>query len=138
MKKSDIKKKEKGLKEYYDSLPDWYWKHGLHDAEIIDIKEYNRPDKLLRASDYNYLQIRLNCSNALYENDITALHFYNYRVISGNYNSLMKEAVGSWWFSDEPTVLDDGTIKIMLVLKDKNNNDLKYIIQCDRVKIIRR
>ena len=137
MKNKRLEKAMKDLQEHYDNLPDWYWKKGLYDSEIKSVKEISRPDKRLHASDYILLEISLDSSGAEYDSDIKALYFYNYRVTSGNRDLLLKDAIGTWWFDDKPSETKDGKLKLELVLKDINNNELKYVIEFDRVEIIR-
>ena len=61
--------------------PEWFWARGLHDAEVedISIKEIN-PDYSKTLPLYNFLSIKLDAEEAMFERDITEIRFYNYKL----------------------------------------------------------
>jgi hypothetical protein len=85
------------MKQAQNSLPEWYWSLGLHDANIILVtkKESNwNPDD-------NCLILKIDCNGALFEADITEIRFYNYKVKTNDFD--MSLLNGGWWLSDEIT-----------------------------------
>ena len=83
------------MKQTQNSLPEWYWKHGLHDANIISATKkesgWNPTD--------NCLILKIDCDGALFEADITEIRFYNYKIKTSDFDiSLLN---GGWWLSDE-------------------------------------
>lgn len=83
------------MKQTQNSLPEWYWTHGLHDANIISTakKESNRnPED-------HCLIFKIDCEGAMFETDITEIHFYQYKVITEDFN--LSWLNGGWWLSDE-------------------------------------
>ncbi len=80
-------------------MPDWYWNHGLHDANIVSaIKKESDWDP-----DDNCLMLKLDCDGALGEADITEIRLYNFRIHSSDINLLN----GGWWLSDALQEKDD-------------------------------
>lgn len=71
--------------------------NGLHDAEILKINEVQLPydyhEKIPRR---NYLEIELNSAQALFDHNVKAVRFYNYKIIEGNLN-----LIGTWWFDEQ-------------------------------------
>ena len=89
------------MKQTQNSLPEWYWKHGLHDANIISAtkkeSDWNPTD--------NCLILKIDCDGALGEADITEIRFYNYKIKTSDFDiSLLN---GGWWLSDEIVTKSD-------------------------------
>lgn len=117
------------MKQTQNSLPDWYWTHGLHDAKIVLATK--------KESDWNgdnCLILKIDCEGTLFEADITEIRFYNYKIRTNDFD--VSWLNGAWWLSDE--------------ISKKGNNyflDLKFdTIKCktkhleitfQRVEIIR-
>lgn len=81
--------------------PDWYWTHGLHDANIISatIKQSN-----WNPTD-NCLILKIECEGALFEADITEIRFYNFKFKTGGFDINLLN--GGWWLSDELSEIDN-------------------------------
>lgn len=83
------------MKQNRNQTPDWYWTHGLHDANIISaIKKesnWNPAD--------NCLILKIDCEGALLEADITEIRFYNFKIVTGDFDINLLN--GGWWLSDE-------------------------------------
>lgn len=137
MKKNQLDKLAKEYINTQDSLPDWYWKNGLHDALIKSVNEIQRPDKRLRAGDRNLLEIKLDCSGAMFERDIKEIDFYNYSVTSGNYKSLFNVSSDCWWLEDAPSALADGRYSLRLVVTKTDDERIIFDIEFDKIKTIR-
>jgi len=83
------------LNRTQNDYPEWFWKHGLHDANIIlatkKESDWNPTD--------NCLILKIDCDGALFEADITEIRFYNYKIKTSDFDiSLLN---GGWWLSDE-------------------------------------
>lgn len=109
-----IGQEAKKLKEYYDSLPDWYWKYGLHDAKITLI--YEDYDKGKR-----YLDIQVDASGAMFEPDVTEIKLYDYKLLSPDNISVLE---GGYWMSDSIERLDSGRYLLKAEISCNNDKDL--------------
>lgn len=82
-------------------MPDWYWIHGLHDANIISaaVKEskWNPTD--------NCLILQIDCEGVLVEAGITEIRFYNFKILTSDFD--LDSLNGGWWLSDELTQKGD-------------------------------
>jgi len=79
------------------SFPNWYWKKGLHDAEIKKISfQFLDYDYTLANPIRNYLLVELDSCNAMFETKITSIKFYNAKIIAGK-----TDISGYWWVYDE-------------------------------------
>lgn len=80
--------------------PDWYWIHGLHDAKILSISQKDIPwDPSQKISDNNCLIMKMDCNGALFEQNITEIRFYNYKILTVDFD--LNTLNGGWWLSDE-------------------------------------
>ena len=79
----------------YARMPDWYWSWGLHDAKILSVTE--------KKSNWNprdcQLIFKLDGDGAIYESDITEIRFYNYKILTADFD--LRLLKGGWWLSDE-------------------------------------
>lgn len=102
MKKEQIAEVEK----YCRSFPDWYWKHGLHDAVVLSITETElNPDWKSSRPKYNFLEICLDAEGAMFEQDIHKICFYNYKIKECD---IPFEDLGKlWWTGDDLTQISD-------------------------------
>ena len=76
---------------------DWYWKNGLHDAEIKKIQHVDvEYDFSLKNPIRNILIIDLDSRNALFDTSVKSLEFYNYKLIQD-----IDDIIGFWWIKDE-------------------------------------
>ncbi len=114
-----------------NSLPDWYWNKGLHDAEIKKIS--------FQTLDYDYTQdnpirncllVELDSRNALFDTKVTSIKFYNAKVNTG-----VIDVSGYWWVDDE---LSCNNKKYKLVIYIRNANEKASIqILFDSADILR-
>ena len=76
--------------------PNWYWKNGLHDAviETISLEQLNY-DYTQRVPIRNYLSIKLNAQNALFDVSVKEIKLYNAKVMSDAF-----DYSGYWWVND--------------------------------------
>ena len=88
------------MKQSQNSLPEWYWELGLHDAKILACTELQLvPDYKDETLKYNCFEIVLNCESAIYEYNIEKICLYNYKIKSNEFD--VSELNGGWWLSDE-------------------------------------
>ena len=118
------------MKYTKNDLPDWYWSPGLHDAKIISVKkkESNRNPK------DNCLILKINCQGAVFETNITEIHFYNYKIKKNDFNiNLLNDG---WWLSDELLKKDDHyllDIKFETVKRKRKHLEISF----QRAEVVR-
>ncbi len=119
MSKNEIYKKAKELAEYYAQFPEWYWKGGLHDAKLLSLKPIEiEPD--YEKGTYNCLEICLDADGALFEEDVTRILLYNYKI--ERLPAIVNAEDAKWWYGDELTKTDDGKYKLDITIVDRKNN----------------
>ena len=128
MKLLDSKKKE--------TYPDWYWKGGIYDATILKREYYDYLlDGILRHNGKTYrncLRIELDSSGALYENDIIAIEFYNYKELNTE-----KFIEGFWWYEDYLELQKDKYILHVQLMSNTENNIVRYDVRFSCCKVLR-
>ena len=89
------------MKQTQNQFPEWYWTHGLHDANIVSVMK--------KGSDWNprdnCLILKIDCDGALFETDITEIRFYNYKIKTSDFDVNLLN--GGWWLSDEVVTKGD-------------------------------
>ena len=89
------------MKRNQNKEPEWYWTLGLHDAKIVSVttkeSDWNPDD--------NYLSLKLNCKDALFETDIKEIRFFNFKTLTNDFDINLLN--GGWWLSDELTEEDN-------------------------------
>ena len=131
MRKKGIKAAAKKLEAYYAQFPDWYWKNGLHDADILSVHELelvpNWKEKHLRR---NCLEFLLNGKNALFETNIKRISLYNFRIVDMKINAtepITLEAFRDvYWLGDSIEQLEDGKYLLEIECTDSHSN-LMYL-----------
>ena len=119
--------------------PEWYWKAGLHDAEVI------RVDKLVHDYDYrlavphrNSLVIQLNASSALFDTKVTSIALKNYKILRddspmGGYPD--SGIVGCYWMQD---VLSWENGKYRLEITLLGEDDFRFDVQFEEATVYRK
>lgn len=88
----DCKTDMKNLNNY----PEWYWDRGIHDAIILDIQfKELKYDYHSKKPIRNVLIIKLDSNQAMFDDTITSIWFYN--TTSSDLNGEYK---GWWWILD--------------------------------------
>lgn len=119
--------------------PSWYWKAGLHDAEIV------RVEKL--AFDYDYRQknplrnsliLHLDASQAMFDRAITAIELQNYKILldessPGGYSGSGIE--GCYWMQD---VLKWESGRYILELTLLGEDDFRFTVQFQNAVVTRK
>lgn len=94
----------KEFEEYCSQFPDWYWKYGLHDAEILSVSEIElTPDWKSKHPRRNCLKIHLDSSDAMSERNICMIRLYNYKIKTPELD--LNNLEHTWWISDTLTQL---------------------------------
>lgn len=112
------------------TMPDWYWKKGLHDAHILGEVVLTRDQ--LDASGYiaNGIELRLDSSMAMFDTEICAIRFFNYKELTPEI-----PLADSWWTED--TLLKKGN-KFLLQLKVlKQKQWYVYQLRFEACEVIR-
>ena len=136
MSKKGIEKAAKKLQEYYSQFPDWYWAHGLHDAEILSVCELElSPDWKSETPRRNCLEICLDSSGALYERDIRKICLYNYKIKTPeiNISALQKP----WWMGDTITQLPDRRYLLEIKIETANGKHKQFAVEFEIPEVIR-
>lgn len=134
MTKNKIKAKNS---ECYSQLPEWYWKSGLHDAEILSVSQLElAPDWKSKNPNYNCFEICLNSSGALFEKDIKKIQLYNYKLKSNPIDtSLLKQL---WWMSDTLTKISDSRYNLNIIIEEVNGHRLFIDIDFETAEVERK
>lgn len=84
MKKPTKKKSDACRLGYsYDQYPAWYWRDGLHDAEILSVKRLVYPDDYrVKNPIRSCMEININAKGALFESKIKKILLYHERVLT--------------------------------------------------------
>ena len=104
-----------------ESLPDWYWVKGLHDAHITLAESFEFPfdyDRYTRGKntyDRNCLTLTLDAAGAMFDTSVKTIRLYNYKYLSPE---TAPEGHGTlWWIGDRLTV-SDGRFELEIDLYD--------------------
>ncbi len=87
---------------FFETLPEWYWKSGIHDARIEKAEafeftiDYSKKGKEKQYR--NMLSLKIDASKALFDSEVKEIRFYNYSIISKEISPKSLENV--WWLSD--------------------------------------
>ena len=105
-----------------NTVPTWYWKRGLHDAEIVDVGEkYDREN-------VNML-ITIDSQFAMFESTIESIELVNYDCDCDL--NFMKDCI---WIDDELTMNDKGyRLKITL---QKGREFFDVIVTFERAIVV--
>ncbi len=124
-----IEQKTKQLKRFYDSLPDWYWKFGLHDARITMLNEDHHRGR-------SYLDIHIDAVGAMFEQDITKIRLYDYKIL---YPVDLGALEGGYWMTDSIDFLDSGRYHLKAEISCNSDKDLiAFEIRFSDAEVIRK
>ena len=102
--------------ENFEKVPFWYWKQGLHDAQVLSICEDScEPNWKSSLPVYNTLEIQLDSTKALYETDIIKIKLMNYKWMSDSIN--VADYPELWWESDTLSCLPSGKFSLEIILQ---------------------
>ena len=137
MSRKGIMAAAKRLEEYYSQFPDWYWKFGLHDAVILSVSRLElAPDYRDPKPKWNCLEIKLDSSNALCEQNIKAIRLYNYRIKTPDVdiNSMDRP----WWISDTIKELDDKRYSLEIEVESATDGRKHFTVEFELPEVERK
>ena len=115
--------------------PHWYWRKGLHDAEIthVDITE---PPKDFRQRPG--LILHLESSQAMFDSEVTASELHNFKILldespTGGYPD--SGISGCYWMQDVLT-WDNG--KYLLNIALLGEDDFHFVIRFEEAQVHRK
>lgn len=131
------------MSHYPENPPEWYWINGLHDACIIGVEVYEFPfdyNKFVGEKskyDRNLLILKINSKNALYDNSVEEIHFYNYMILSSDISLEHRKTI--WWLADRLTVNENHyIIEIDLQDFDAYPEDFTFKIKFEKAEVKRK
>ncbi|MBQ5832225.1 MAG: hypothetical protein IIW43_01990 [Selenomonadales bacterium] len=131
------------MSHYPENPPEWYWINGLHDAGIIGVEVYEFPfdyNKFVGEKskyDRNLLILKINSKNALYDNSVEEIHFYNYMILSSDISLEHRKTI--WWLADRLTVNENHyIIEIDLQDFDAYPEDFTFKIKFEKAEVKRK
>ena len=136
-KKREYREIEKNLQAHRESLeklPAWYWKRGLHDAQILDTSELGEGVDKKRGKRYrNCLVFSMDSSGAIYERDIKKIIFYNYEVKMAD--ASVSELSKTWWMTDTIEQLPSGNYLLNFEVSPENGDRWRYSIEFEFIDV---
>lgn len=133
MSRNKFEESVRKLTEYYNQLPDWYWKRGLHDAQIVSVSEsILTPNYKEKNPKYNCLEIKLDSEGALYETDIKKICLYNYKI-----RTQIDISKKIWWMSDTIQLLDNGKYLLEIEYVTIKEDHKQFVIEFEIPEIER-
>lgn len=109
----------------------YYFGKGLHDAEVLQINEiqlsYDYHEKNPRR---NYLEIKLNSSQALFDSNVKAVRLYNYKIIEGDLS-----LIGTWWLDDQ--IVSQGSFWVIKMQFRSQSAIHKLTVKCSDYELIK-
>ncbi len=134
---------KKQFSVYPTNTSDQYWKDGLYDACITLAEtyefpiDYNRYNGIKNKNDRNMLQLTIDASCALYDNSVTKIRFYNYKILVGHIAT--DESQKIYWVSDKLTVNKDFSIlETKLLDYDSDIPEFAFTIEFERMEVDRK
>ena len=142
-KKIQIRKSEKALGEYFryreqvKKYPSWYWKHGLHDAQILSVIESGAYREPRRGKNFrNYLEFHLDGRGAMFEMKIEWLRFYNYEIKAMDVSVM--QLAKTWWLDDTLQELPNGNYLLNFEVDPENGEHWRFSIEFETGDIKRK
>lgn len=121
----------KGTGESPRAYPPWYWVRGLHDAEILGLREIPP----LRGSQAPCLEIALDASGALLDTEITRLTLFSFRWNSAP--APLTEPPRLWWLRDRLTAIPDGRYRLEVVLQNARRRHVFWDVSFEEAALER-
>lgn len=127
----------KKLEEYYSRFPDWYWKYGLHDAVILSVSELELiPDWKSKHPRRNCLEFCLDSSNAIYEQNVYKIRFYNYKIKTSEVD--INELEKPWWITDTLKQLPNNHYLLEINIETAQGDHKQFVVEFEYPEIERK
>lgn len=132
-----ILKRALEIEEYYAQFPGWYWKSGLHDAQILSVSEKELvPDYKDKNPKWNCLEILLDSKNALYENDVKKICLYNYKIKTPDFD--IKSLKKNRWTSDTLKQAENGRYLSEIETETSAQEQIKITVSYEFAEVERK
>lgn len=128
--------------DYPDDPPEWYWVSGLHDACIVSAEALDFPFDYddFKRNRYKYIRnqltLKINAKQALYDNKVKKISFYNYKILTEGITLAGRKTV--WWMADR--LEDHGeyfTLEIDLLDYDADPEEFTFKIKFESAEVKR-
>lgn len=124
---SRMKNKSKYDDTVSNGKPEWYWSHGLHDAEIVEANDLQlSPDYKQTTPLLNCLELVIDARGTLFDTSIRKISLYNYKILSGSIEELKEKKI--WWISD--TIQSSDSNFLLNIEFEKPNGD-RFTLQIE-------
>lgn len=118
------------------NLPEWYWERGLHDARIVFAETLNLSHKYNSKKPYhNCFTFKIDGDGALFEQDITEIKLYNFKIISSPFD--ISQMQMGWWITDELSE-NNGYYRLKLEYENKKCKPHKVTITFETAEVTRK
>lgn len=113
-----------------------FWKRGLHDAKILSISEVLlEPDWKARRPQRNCLEIELDCRGALYEEDISKVLLYNYKVKRKDFD--FGDLGKAWWLGDRLTPMPGNRFLLEIAITTEEGREEEFAVEFEDLEVVR-
>lgn len=118
------------------NLPEWYWERGLHDAQIVSAETMNlSPKHNAKIRYHNCFVFNIDGEGALFEQDITEIRLYNFKIISSPFD--ISQMQMGWWITDELSE-NNGWYRLNLKYENKKCKPHKVTISFETAEVTRK
>lgn len=137
MRTEGVGKTEKPPKNIAGQFPEWYWKYGLHDAVILSVSERElTPDWKSPIPRRNCLEICLDSSNAMCEQNIQKICLYNYKLKTPEIH--IHELEKPWWIKDTLTQLPNNHYQLEIFIETARKKHKQFVVEFEFPEIERK
>ncbi len=114
-------------------FPDWYWRRGLHDAVILAVTERSlTPNYKEKSPQFNCLELEIDCKQAIFEQDVKTIRFYNYKI-----KSPQADLAGGWWIRDTLRQLPNKKYLLEVELAGTRKKRVDFVVEFQTADIQR-
>lgn len=109
----------------------------MHDAKILSVSELEfAPDWKSKHPRRNCLEICLDGDNALYEQDIYKIRFYNYKIKTTEVD--INEFEKTWWIGDTLKQLSNNHYLLEINIGTAKGNHKQFVVEFEFPEIQRK
>lgn len=128
---------------YPENPPEWYWVSGLHDACIVGVEtfefpfDYNKYVGEKNSYDRNLLSLKIDASNALYDQKVKEIKLFNYKILTKDIELQGRKKI--WWIANRLSE-KDGNYFLEIDLQDFDSfpEEFTFEIKFDRAEVVRK
>lgn len=119
--------------------PEWYWKNGLHDAQILSVGAVELAVDWSSAHPlHNCLEICLDATGALFDSKVKKILLYNYKIKTPDVDLNILDR--PFWINDELTLLPNNRFLLTINVRAFGKHDHRhkqFSITFDEAKVKR-